>query len=190
DRAACLQESAAGVFARALERLYRYNVTPAVLQKRLSVHPDLYDRLVSAGLPPEYPRPALPSPVRGFLATVAVLSPLMLAPFVWTTLAFVDADREQQVLWTIAATGGRADDLGELGLAREARGDVEGAATFYRAAQALDGRSHAHTARLALLLARGGRCPEAAAAVAQAAVVGGDTRDDPWIRTADRVVRA
>ncbi len=50
------------IYARALERLYRANQIPAVLRKSSAhAHPDLYDRMVAAGLTPDYPRPAAPS---------------------------------------------------------------------------------------------------------------------------------
>ncbi|EDY19903.1 peptidase M48 Ste24p [Chthoniobacter flavus Ellin428] len=49
-----------GVYARALERLYELNQVPAVTPATLS-HPSLYDRLIAAGVTPEYPRPAAPA---------------------------------------------------------------------------------------------------------------------------------
>ena len=47
------------LYARALEKLYEINQIPAVMRKRL-LHPDLYDRMTTAGLTPSYPRPAPP----------------------------------------------------------------------------------------------------------------------------------
>ena len=47
------------VYARALEALYRFNRAPAVLGR--GPHPDLYDRMVSAGVEPDWPRPEPPS---------------------------------------------------------------------------------------------------------------------------------
>jgi hypothetical protein len=49
----------AGAYARALERLYQLSHTPAVLGGRRT-HPDLYDRLLAAGVTPDYPRPRAP----------------------------------------------------------------------------------------------------------------------------------
>ncbi len=58
------------VYARALERLYEVNQFPAVMAKRHS-HPDLYDRMLTAGLTPDYPRPAPPPPQHWtFFATI------------------------------------------------------------------------------------------------------------------------
>jgi Zn-dependent protease with chaperone function len=48
----------AGVFARALERLYEVNKTPAVMPYRSKrIHPDLYDRMITAGVTPDFPKP-------------------------------------------------------------------------------------------------------------------------------------
>ena len=66
-------EPAPGVYARALEKLYEINLVPVVISKRMT-HPDLYDRLVGAGAPPEYERPHAPPgwPRRLGLLTVLV----------------------------------------------------------------------------------------------------------------------
>jgi len=48
-----------GTYARALERIYEVNQVPAVIAGTLS-HPNLYDRLLAAGVTPDYPRPAPP----------------------------------------------------------------------------------------------------------------------------------
>lgn len=49
-----------GTYARALEAVYAANLVPAVMNVR-GAHPHLYDRMVSAGLTPSWPRPAPPS---------------------------------------------------------------------------------------------------------------------------------
>jgi Zn-dependent protease with chaperone function len=59
DRAAG-SEAAPGVYARALEKIYRTNLVPVVVRSKRMVHPHLYDRMVAAGVTPEYPRPAPP----------------------------------------------------------------------------------------------------------------------------------
>ena len=46
-----------GTYARALARLYEDNLAPAVMPKE-TTHPHLYDRLVAAGVTPDFPRPA------------------------------------------------------------------------------------------------------------------------------------
>jgi hypothetical protein len=49
-----------GVYAATLEAIHRVNLIPVVLNRGAS-HPDLYDRMVAAGVTPAYPRPAKPS---------------------------------------------------------------------------------------------------------------------------------
>ena len=48
-----------GIYARALERIHETNLTPVVLGGR-STHPDLYDRMLAAGVTPSYGRPDAP----------------------------------------------------------------------------------------------------------------------------------
>jgi len=60
DQIATRHESDAGVFASALLKLYKENLMPAVLAKRQSTHPDLYDRLIASGVQPDFPRPLPP----------------------------------------------------------------------------------------------------------------------------------
>lgn len=48
------------VYARALEKLYEANRIPAVLRGR-QIHPNLYDRMIAAGITPDYPRPLPPA---------------------------------------------------------------------------------------------------------------------------------
>jgi Zn-dependent protease with chaperone function len=76
DRYALRHEENEGDYAHALEALHKAFLMPAVLPKR-STHPSLYDRLKSAGVVPDYPRPPAPSktPV---LWTVMVSVPLMI----------------------------------------------------------------------------------------------------------------
>lgn len=62
----------AEAYARALESLYRYNGVPPVLGGRRS-HPDLYDRMLAAGVQPDYPRPEPPRRSRGKALDVALL---------------------------------------------------------------------------------------------------------------------
>lgn len=61
-----------GVYARALEKLYEANLMPAVMPGKKAIHPHLYDRLVAAGLTPDYPRPKPPGRW-GSLAALLVL---------------------------------------------------------------------------------------------------------------------
>lgn len=66
----------AGVYARALERLYRNNQVPAVMPGKRQIHPHLYDRLLAAGVTPDYPRPEAPNTLHwtsGFMYLILVI---------------------------------------------------------------------------------------------------------------------
>lgn len=56
DEMAKANEIYDGVYARALARLYEDNLMPAVTSRR-QTHPPLYDRLLAAGVTPDFPRP-------------------------------------------------------------------------------------------------------------------------------------
>jgi Zn-dependent protease with chaperone function len=84
DAAGKSHEGEAGTYARALERLYQINLMPAVTRHRRPTHPHLYDRLLTAGITPDYPRPKPPSRWRsllaiGFLIVASVFCALMTA---------------------------------------------------------------------------------------------------------------
>lgn len=53
-------ESSEGVYARALEKIHRAGLIPAVLPAR-NPYPSLYDRMKTAGVIPDFPRPAPPA---------------------------------------------------------------------------------------------------------------------------------
>ncbi len=72
----------AGTYARALEKLYEANLMPAVLREK-QIHPNLYDRLVAAGVTPAYDRPAPPK--SDWLALIPAI-----ALIVGTTLVIFD----------------------------------------------------------------------------------------------------
>lgn len=80
DRAAHAAEADPGTYAGALATLYEANAMPAVMPGKRPVHPHLYDRLVSAGVTPTWPRPA-PPPVGGtrIIAFGCLAAPLILA---------------------------------------------------------------------------------------------------------------
>ena len=61
DQAATATQLNDGVYARALETLYRENQLPAVNVNDRQTHPHLYDRMLAAGITPDYPRPARPA---------------------------------------------------------------------------------------------------------------------------------
>jgi len=60
DAVASTEQTDEGVFARALEKVYRESQIPAVNVGNNESHPHLYDRMVSAGITPDYLRPMKP----------------------------------------------------------------------------------------------------------------------------------
>jgi Zn-dependent protease with chaperone function len=74
DAIALEHEPDPGTYARALTKLYEDNLVPAVNAKERATHPHLYDRLLAAGVTPDFPRPAPPSTMswNGTLLSVAL----------------------------------------------------------------------------------------------------------------------
>jgi Zn-dependent protease with chaperone function len=65
DRAAVKSAADTSAYARGLETIYRLNRMPVVQRKSsLNTHPDLYERMIAAGMTPDYPRP---DPPRGLV---------------------------------------------------------------------------------------------------------------------------
>jgi Zn-dependent protease with chaperone function len=61
DKIAAENQVDAAVYARALERLYETNQAPAVMPRRSNkIHPDLYDRMIAAGVTPDFTKPKPP----------------------------------------------------------------------------------------------------------------------------------
>lgn len=63
-----------GVYARALEKLSRLNMIPVVLGGKGQTHPHMYDRMVAAGVTPDYERPEPPPKNLGKLVVLGVMS--------------------------------------------------------------------------------------------------------------------
>jgi Zn-dependent protease with chaperone function len=88
-------EPSAGLYARALEKLYEANLMPAVLRSKRMTHPDLYDRMVQSGATPDYPRPAPPPRWPGLLGLAALLIAAALGVIAYR---FVTADLPHTLL--------------------------------------------------------------------------------------------
>ncbi len=76
DRIAKNNEGTDLAYAQALEKIYVANHMPAVNPKsNVAVHPDLYDRMIAAGITPDYPRPEPPSTwaLTGILGTTSTV---------------------------------------------------------------------------------------------------------------------
>lgn len=152
------------VYASALERLYEMNMMPAVMGRRAGTHPDLWDRMLAAGVTPSYPKPAPPERGRAMrvaLLPVAVAFGLVLALRIALIFAAVNTSTEPGLLAVLTLTGCDAGDWAELGDYRSSAGDVEAAATMHEAAsEALpDDADYALAASVAA--ARAERCADA-----------------------------
>ena len=123
-------------YARALERIYEVNLVPAVLGGR-PIHPHLYDRLLTAGVQPSYPRPAPPPRGRSWAMLIAPFGAIGLAMAVSGATPKGRHLDERALLARMALTGGDGTELGDLALLRWTAGDSRAAATFYRAEIAL-----------------------------------------------------
>lgn len=172
DAAGRAGEGTSGTYARALASIYRANAFPAVTSRRGASHPPLYDRMLAAGVEPDFPRPAPPSSRRALAGMAAAFlvgtvliagvrvglsaAPLLLAPGA--------AEGGSTALLLSAAGGGRAVDIARLGRGREAGGDIDGALALYAAAMDVDAGFVWPARSRAWLLVMDGRCDEAEAA--------------------------
>jgi tetratricopeptide (TPR) repeat protein/Zn-dependent protease with chaperone function len=60
DQLALTEQTDEGIYASALEKIYRESQIPAVNVNNKQTHPHLYDRMLAAGITPDFPRPAKP----------------------------------------------------------------------------------------------------------------------------------
>ena len=186
-------ELAPGVYARALEALYRDNGVPMVGSRKRTPHPHLYDRLLSAGVTPEHARPAPPSQARK-LAGAAVATALTLPVAIFLMLAPLSAHFETDpgarvtaMKRLVALRSGR-DNLLALAMALEEHGDAGPALAVTRAAVALDPADFMAPAFEATLHSRRHECglAEAALAAARARARAADAHfDDAWMISAE-----
>jgi Zn-dependent protease with chaperone function len=82
DRLASASTINEGVYAGALEKMYRENQLRAVGASKRRTHPDLYDRMLEAGVKPDYPRPGKPK-------SITLVGWLYLATFVLAIMAAI-----------------------------------------------------------------------------------------------------
>lgn len=196
DRISHAQESEPGVYARALEKIYAADGTPAVMFGS-GVHPHLYDRMVGAGVTPNYPRPGPPSR-RLMLASVALSIVLLAGVSIGLQVVQRPAivgvrENEHLLVGSIALTGGHAVTLSDLALIRFQQAELGSAIILWQAATEMDEESVYYPANLAIALAADDRCDDAEAAVreAEARLYASPTgRDSPIVFTAQQSTAA
>lgn len=164
DAAALRSQTDTGVYADALEKIYRASNSPAALGYGRT-HSSLYDRMLEAGITPEFARPDVPSRWRSVaaLAVSAALLFLFATGFdQWSDHAAARSrPTETGIMWRLAIGAGGPRELAQLGDIRERRGLTKQAATFYGAATELSPYSVLYQAKLAAALSALGRCQEA-----------------------------
>jgi len=148
-----------GVYARALEAIYKANLVPAV-QRRPGAHGHLYDRLIAAGSPPSWPRPEPPAfaapPVRALLVFVP-----MLALLTATTLRVWPVESALQCQLSLALGETQPWPPAQLAQLAVTAGRVDEAVVFARAAHQLAPHNIWVSAQLAATLAAAHQCTEA-----------------------------
>ncbi len=165
-------EAAPGTYARALEKIYEANLVPVVLGGKRQTHPELYDRMVSAGAPPSYPRPAAPPRGPYFLGLLVVIVGMILGSvglgLIARRIPCDMLDPQSAALWTSGALGGTFYETCTLGKTCHERGDWSRAMELYRAAAELDPSRAFGPAMAAGILAQRRRCMEADAPLQEA----------------------
>ncbi|QDV03492.1 M48 family metalloprotease [Engelhardtia mirabilis] len=136
DRHGARAQAGEGTYAHALEALHRANLLPAVIGDRRRPHPDLYDRMVAAGVQPQFERPLPPSKwmTRG---TLSVGIALFGAAVIATTAGADFAARAAQAgafdpTWALALGGGDPRVAGLLAEQFEAAGRHDAASDLGR----------------------------------------------------------
>jgi len=158
-----------GDYARALEHIHAANLLPAVMRGKRHIHPHLYDRMLAAGVTPDFERPE-PPPRRTRLALVslAVVVVVVVGSIVPPTMVANRADRSERSAWlALLVTGGNSQTF--AGLAEHRLKDrAEEAAVLLEAAVEIAPWRPSHGARLADVLISLGRLDEAEAVLQQA----------------------
>ena len=162
DAAASRHELDQGVYAAALERIYSDSKIPAVLRSP-GAHGHLYDRMIAAGVTPNFGRPAPPSRSREY-AALAVGLALVLLFFValdkWASNADAGRHPTETAIMYRMAIGAGTPALAQLADLRSNEGHIDQAAILYAAAVELDD-SFVYRAKLAIALSALGRCDDA-----------------------------
>lgn len=109
-------EDASPAYASALEKLHEDRLLPAVIGGRgPKSHPDLYDRMIAAGVTPDFPRPLPPETGRGIPYFVGLVVFFALVAFAaGTASAFMrHTENLSAATWLVTPS---ADDLLQLEL--------------------------------------------------------------------------
>lgn len=108
-------EDTSPAYASALEKLHEDRLLPAVMGKKGQSHPDLYDRMLAAGVTPDFPRPAAPETSQGFGYFVGLVVFFTLGMFSasWVKDSVRHSEYVSAATWLVTPS---ADDLLRLEL--------------------------------------------------------------------------
>jgi Zn-dependent protease with chaperone function len=183
DAAGKQTETQPGLYARALETLHRVNLAPAVESSRGTTHPNLYDRMIAAGVTPDYPRPRPPGGARAIL----LLAVMGIVVGVGGLLGRGTWEMQGESAVRTALFGTTHVDLGRRALAAWDT-DLATSAVLFRAAGEMGPVYVAYPANEAIALAALGRCDEARRALAEAQRRQRDRPDAEAVRQASEQV--
>jgi Zn-dependent protease with chaperone function len=165
DRFAGESGESSAAYARAIEHLYRAALMPAVLGGTNS-HPDLYDRMLAAGVEPDFPRPDPPPRSSGWWALTAPVALVALGLLVLVAIL------NQPLAWShgrylrLAVAGPKATSNLARSLARQGEHPI---AILLLESLSATGRATQHSRlKLARTLAEAGCCARAADMVSTA----------------------
>jgi len=160
-------------YTTALAKLHEANLTPAVMgSSRRQVHPNLYDRLVAAGHPPDYVRPEPPNKWR-MIAGAVVMAVLLLLSQTLLQASPVLAkktsdDREAAEIARVALSGGDRASLFRLANLRAHDDRWHEARWLISGARSLAPNHHETIALDARIATMTDRCAYARSAIADA----------------------
>ena len=143
DQIALTEQTNEGTYASALEKLYRESQIPAVNVNNRQTHPHLYDRMLAAGITPDYPRPTKPRKLTLFGWLYAILTGAMFAFAVSRSdgangyTNFRKGDWDDAIADYTKAIESNPNDIDAIvgrGAAKRAKGDLDGAIADYSTA--------------------------------------------------------
>jgi Zn-dependent protease with chaperone function len=183
DHGAACGEGDPRALGTALEKIAILNLSPAV-GARQGTHPDLYDRMLAAGVEPDFPRPERPSRTRlvaGILtATVIAFVAYLVRTFPDVPLAVLP-DPMARAYVEIALTGGSRSSLFHLATAHGEARPAEALATAEFLAAEMPG-SPSEMALRAWALGLNGKCEDALVQIAEAEELADELAEEHDVR--------
>jgi hypothetical protein len=154
--------------ARALEKIHRACLMPAILSARKTTPPNLYDGMIAAGVAPDFPRPHPPVASRRVSFAVLSVASAWLLGFIFSVgpLQRAEVDGRVDIALSAALVGVDAAALGDMGVAASNADRPADALKYFRAELALDPQSPYAAVDVARTTARLGDVAATTAAVA------------------------